>query len=255
MPGRCCLSRRPPVSVTVTMSSIRTRTGSVGRCPVRWRSTCRARAAAPRPRPCMAARGWSPRSPCPVPLGHRRNPDRIRLRRTFGLLRRVVPVPQDSGRVSGNYRRPKRLNRRLRRVFYLAALSSLPRRRLLPHLLRQNAANDSSTPKPCSPSLADSSTCSGHCCATAGCSPQPRQHRSPRRLDTIIEIPFRRTTVGAGEDGMVIRLGVNRAAAPGPWREPRGRPRPRRHPAGTARAAGGPPRCRGRVPTAPGAGG
>jgi transposase len=37
----------------------------------------------------------------------------------------LVPVPQDSGRVSGNLRRPKRFNRRLRRVFYLAALSSL----------------------------------------------------------------------------------------------------------------------------------
>ncbi|WP_421844812.1 IS110 family transposase [Mycobacterium sp.] len=37
----------------------------------------------------------------------------------------LVPVPQDSGRVSGNLRRPKRYNRRLRRVFYLAALSSL----------------------------------------------------------------------------------------------------------------------------------
>lgn len=37
----------------------------------------------------------------------------------------LVPVPQDSGRVTGNLRRPKRFNRRLRRVFYLAALSSL----------------------------------------------------------------------------------------------------------------------------------
>ena len=37
----------------------------------------------------------------------------------------LVPMPQDSGRVSGNLRRPKRFNRRLRRVFYLAALSSL----------------------------------------------------------------------------------------------------------------------------------
>ena len=37
----------------------------------------------------------------------------------------LVPVPKDSGRVSGNLRRPKRYNRRLRRVFYLAALSSL----------------------------------------------------------------------------------------------------------------------------------
>jgi transposase len=37
----------------------------------------------------------------------------------------LVPVAQDSGRVTGNLRRPKRYNRRLRRVFYMAALSSL----------------------------------------------------------------------------------------------------------------------------------
>jgi transposase len=37
----------------------------------------------------------------------------------------LVPVPQDSGRVTGNLRRPKRYNRRLRRVFYMAALSSI----------------------------------------------------------------------------------------------------------------------------------
>lgn len=37
----------------------------------------------------------------------------------------LVPVPQDSGRVTGNLHRPKRYNRRLRRVFYMAALSSL----------------------------------------------------------------------------------------------------------------------------------
>jgi len=37
----------------------------------------------------------------------------------------LVPVPRDSGRVSGNLHRQKRYNRRLRRVFYLAALSSI----------------------------------------------------------------------------------------------------------------------------------
>lgn len=37
----------------------------------------------------------------------------------------LVPVAQDSGRVTGNLRRPKRYNRRLRRVFYMAALSSI----------------------------------------------------------------------------------------------------------------------------------
>ena len=37
----------------------------------------------------------------------------------------LVPVPKDSGRVSGNLQRPKRYNRALRRVFYMAALSSI----------------------------------------------------------------------------------------------------------------------------------
>jgi transposase len=37
----------------------------------------------------------------------------------------LVPVPQDSGRVTGNYRRPQRYNRTLRRVFYMTALSSI----------------------------------------------------------------------------------------------------------------------------------
>lgn len=37
----------------------------------------------------------------------------------------LVPVPKDSGRVSGNLHRPTRYNRRMRRVFFMAALSSL----------------------------------------------------------------------------------------------------------------------------------
>ena len=37
----------------------------------------------------------------------------------------LVPVPQDSGRVTGNLRRPQRYNRRLRHVFYMAAFSSI----------------------------------------------------------------------------------------------------------------------------------
>lgn len=37
----------------------------------------------------------------------------------------LVPVPRDSGRVCGNLHRPKRYNRRMRRVFYMAALSGL----------------------------------------------------------------------------------------------------------------------------------
>lgn len=37
----------------------------------------------------------------------------------------LAPVPRDSGRVKGNLHRPKRYHRGLRRVFYLAALSSI----------------------------------------------------------------------------------------------------------------------------------
>lgn len=37
----------------------------------------------------------------------------------------LVPVPRDSGRVSGNLHRPKRYNRRLRRVFFMAALTAI----------------------------------------------------------------------------------------------------------------------------------
>ncbi|WP_063049764.1 IS110 family transposase [Nocardia arthritidis] len=37
----------------------------------------------------------------------------------------LVPIPRDSGRISGNLHRPKRYNRRLRRVFFMAALSSI----------------------------------------------------------------------------------------------------------------------------------
>lgn len=37
----------------------------------------------------------------------------------------LVPVPRDSGRVSGNMHRAKRYNRRLRRTFYMAAFASI----------------------------------------------------------------------------------------------------------------------------------
>ncbi|MBO0787593.1 MAG: IS110 family transposase [Actinobacteria bacterium] len=37
----------------------------------------------------------------------------------------LVPVPRDSGRVTGNYHRPRRFHRPLRNVFYMTALSSL----------------------------------------------------------------------------------------------------------------------------------
>lgn len=37
----------------------------------------------------------------------------------------VAPVPRDSGKISGNMRRPQRYNRRLQRIFYTSALFSI----------------------------------------------------------------------------------------------------------------------------------
>ncbi|MER5700062.1 transposase [Streptomyces mirabilis] len=37
----------------------------------------------------------------------------------------VAPVPRDSGKISGNFRRSRRYNRRLQRVFYISALFSI----------------------------------------------------------------------------------------------------------------------------------
>lgn len=39
----------------------------------------------------------------------------------------LVPVPRDSGRVKDNLHRPQRYHRGLRRVFYLAAVTSIKR--------------------------------------------------------------------------------------------------------------------------------
>ena len=69
--------------------------------------------------------GLGPPPRCRV---RRRHPGDLATFATSGRLASyagLVPVPQDSGRISGNLHRPKRYNRRLRRVFYMAALSSI----------------------------------------------------------------------------------------------------------------------------------
>ena len=49
----------------------------------------------------------------------------------------VAPVPRDSGKISGNLRRPQRYNRRLQRVFYTSASPiQHPKLRGVPPLLR-----------------------------------------------------------------------------------------------------------------------
>jgi transposase len=52
-------------------------------------------------------------------MNHFGTPDRLA---GFGG---VAPVPRDSGKISGNLRRPRRYNRRLQRVFYISALFSI----------------------------------------------------------------------------------------------------------------------------------
>lgn len=39
----------------------------------------------------------------------------------------LVPVPRDAGRRTGNFHRPKRYSRKLRRVFYMSAQTSIIR--------------------------------------------------------------------------------------------------------------------------------
>lgn len=41
------------------------------------------------------------------------------------LFRIGLPAPHDSGKISGNLKRPQRYNRRLQRVFYTSALFSI----------------------------------------------------------------------------------------------------------------------------------
>jgi transposase len=52
-------------------------------------------------------------------LGGFHNADRL------AAVAGLAPVPRDSGRISGNLKRPRRYDRRLLRVFYLAAYNSL----------------------------------------------------------------------------------------------------------------------------------
>ena len=52
----------------------------------------------------------------------------------------LAPVPRDSGRISGNLKRPRRYDRRLLRACYLSAQIAIPYRSGFAHLLRpQNA--------------------------------------------------------------------------------------------------------------------
>jgi len=98
-----------------------------------------------------------------------------------------VPVPRDSGRRTGNLHRPKRYSRRLRRVFYMSAHTSI---------IREGPNQDFNLKKRgegCKHVQADIALAwrrasvlwallsDGRTFASA--------HRSPRRLDFVIETP------------------------------------------------------------------
>jgi hypothetical protein len=105
----------------------------------------------------------------------------------------LVPVPQDSGRVSGNLRRPKRFNRRLRRVFYLAALSSLRTNGPSRQFYDRKRGERFVQARRCSPWRGASSTCCGPCYATAVNSPLPPL-RLPPLPNGILDVSRARLT-------------------------------------------------------------
>ncbi len=72
----------------------------------------------------------------------------------------VAPVPRDSGKISGNLRRPQRYNRRLQRVLYTSALFSIRRSEESRRFYDRKRAEGKRQPKPSSPSHAAASTSS-----------------------------------------------------------------------------------------------
>ncbi len=100
----------------------------------------------------------------------------------------LVPVPNDSGRRTGNLHKPRRYNRPLRRVFYLSAQTSMirpgpSRDYYLKKRGQKRTHNQASSPSP-----AAEPTSSGHCSATTGPGSTNRP-LSLKRLDNTIEIP------------------------------------------------------------------
>ena len=100
----------------------------------------------------------------------------------------LVPVPNDSGRRTGNLHRPKRYSRRLRHVFYLSAQTSMIRPGPNRDYYLKNATPAPPTPKPSSHSPDAASMSSGHSSATNAPGPKPH-HNHKKLLDRIIEIP------------------------------------------------------------------
>jgi transposase len=100
----------------------------------------------------------------------------------------LAPVPRDSGRRTGNLHPPKRYNRRLRRVFYLSALSSLSTPGPNRDYYQRKRAQGHRHQQALMPWPVAASMCCGHCCGTTAALSSPPPSR-PQRLDTVIETP------------------------------------------------------------------
>ena len=100
----------------------------------------------------------------------------------------LVPVPNDSGRRTGNLHKPRRYSRPLRRVLYLSAQTSMTRDGPSRDYYLKSASTPAPTTRPSSPSPDAAWTSCGHFCATTGPTRQPR-HNSRPPLDNTIEIP------------------------------------------------------------------
>ena len=142
----------------------------------------------------------------------------------------LVPVPNDSGRRTGNLHRPKRYSRRLRHVFYLSAQTSMMRAGPNRDFYLKKRGEAPPTARPSSPWPAAGSTSCGPCCARTEPGPQHRQPRSGR-LTTPLRFPV---------PGLGSVLGRERPLVDGEHRllEPRGRRR-----SGAAGRGDGPGRC------------
>ena len=78
----------------------------------------------------------------------------------------LAPVPRDSGRISGNLKRPRRYDRRLLRACYLSAQIAIRTDPTSRTYYDRKRAEGKPTPKPSSPWPDDASTSCGPCCAT-----------------------------------------------------------------------------------------
>jgi hypothetical protein len=79
----------------------------------------------------------------------------------------LAPVPRDSGRISGNMKRPRRYNRRLLRTCYLSQWSASAPIPLRAPTTTVNVPKENATPKPSWPWHGDASMSCGPCSATA----------------------------------------------------------------------------------------